>query len=162
MSGHFGFSHFGVSTHDMDATIEFYEKILGFPRVVQSLTRIEGGGRFREVYFDVGQGAFLVFMEARAVPGIPADFDTSINGALGVPRGMYHIAFKVSTMEELEAWRVKLGSSGIEVSAMIDLDHARSIFLFDPNGIQLEFCCQVRPFAERDLQRSSEAAIASS
>src|SRR5262245_26186451 len=148
MPGHFGFSHFGVSTHDMDATIEFYENTLGFPRVVQSVTDIEGGGRFREAYFDVGRGAFLVFMEAKGVPGIPPDFDTSINGALGVPRGMYHIALKVSTMEELEAWRARLAARGIDVSATIDLDHARSIFLFDPNGIQLEFCCQVRPFTE--------------
>lgn len=162
MPSHYGFSHCGVSTHQMDATIHFYEKLLGFPQVVASLTRIKSGGTLREAYFDVGDGQFIVFMEPKNVPGIPSDYDTGINGALGVPRGMYHFALKVSSIDDLETRRRTLESHGIDVTAIIDLGHAKSIFLFDPNGIQLEFCCQTRPFDESDLHRVSEASIASS
>jgi len=71
-TGH-GFSHVGVSTHDMDATVHFYEEVLGFPHVVESVTRVTSGGTVREVYFEIGEGQFIVFMEAKDVPGIPAD-----------------------------------------------------------------------------------------
>lgn len=160
MTAHHGFSHIGVSTHRMDATIAFYEGVLGLRRVVDSLTRIRSGGTLREAYFDLGQGQYLVFMEPKRIPGIREDYDTSINEALGVPRGMYHFAFKVDTLGELETRRAALEREGVEVSGLIDLGHARSIFFFDPNGIALEYCCQTRPFEEADLQRVMDADIA--
>jgi catechol 2,3-dioxygenase-like lactoylglutathione lyase family enzyme len=158
----YGFSHVGVSTHQMDATIHFYESVLGFPHVVQDLTRVKSGGSLRMVYFDVGEGQFIVFMEPKNVPGIPAEYDTGINGALGVPRGMYHYSFKVPSLDDLELRRRDLESRGIDVSSTIDLGYAKAIFFFDPNGIQLEFCCQIRPFNETDLHQQSEVSVASS
>ena len=155
-----GFSHVGVSTHDMDETIRFYENVLGFQRVVEEITTIREGGTLRQVYFDVGEWQHIVFMEAKNVAGIAADYDTSINAALGVPGGMYHFALRVATLEELEARRRELANRGAEVSDIIDLGSAKSVFLSDPNGLQLEFCCHTRPFDETDLKRESEASIA--
>lgn len=155
-----GFSHVGVSTHDMDATIHFYERVLGFPRVVDSLTRVSQGGTLREVYFDVGAGQYMVFMEPKNVPRIPAKYDTGINAALGVPAGMYHFAFRVPSLEDLEAKRQLLQSSDIEVSSIIDLEAAKSIFFNDPNRIQLEFSFPTRPFNDLDLQRTMQARVA--
>jgi len=157
-----GFSHVGLSTHQMDATIQFYQGVLGFPHVLEDLTHVQAGGTLRMVYFDVGDGQFMVFMEPKSVPGIPADYDTGINSALGVPRGMYHFAFKVASLDDLESRRRSLESQGIDVSATIDLRYAKAIFFFDPNGIQLEFCCQIRPFNESDLHQQSEVSVASS
>jgi catechol 2,3-dioxygenase-like lactoylglutathione lyase family enzyme len=145
----------------MDATVRFYEGILGLPPVVNSLTHVKSGGTLREVYFEVGDGQFIVFMEPKGIPDIPAEYDTGINGALGVPRGMYHFAFKASSLTALEELRQHLQREGVEVSALIDLGHAHSIFFFDPNGIQLEYCCQTRPFGQADLHRVAEADIAS-
>jgi len=54
------------------------------------------------VYFDVGDGQFMVFVGSKNVPGIPQDYDTGINGALGLPRGMYHFSFKVPLLADLE------------------------------------------------------------
>lgn len=155
-----GFSHVGVSTLDMDATIAFYQDVLGFRRVVDEMTHINEGGTLRQCYFDVGGGQYIVFMEPKGVAGIPASYDTGINGALGLPGGMYHFAFQVPSLEALEVKRVRLASLGIDVSAVIDLGSAKSVFLADPNNIQLEFCCHVRPFVAEDLHRSSEASIA--
>ena len=155
-----GFSHVGVSTLDMDRTIGFYEEVLGIPRVAEHKTRIREGGVLRQVYFEVGEGQFIVFMEPRDISGIPAEYDTGINGALGLPGGMYHFALKVLSLEDLEAQRRKIESHGVEVSTVIDLGHAKSIFLTDPNNIQLELCCDVRSFNESDLHLESEASIA--
>ena len=155
-----GFSHVGVSTHDMDETIDFYERVLGFERVVEERMRINEGGTLRQAFFDAGDGQYIVFMEPRGVPGIAEDYDTGINEGLGVPGGMYHIALRIVSLEALERRRQQLEADGVEVSPVIDLGHAKSVFLSDPNGIQLEFCCQTRPFDDGDLGRESEASIA--
>jgi len=155
-----GFSHVGVSTHDMDATIRFYEEVLGCERVLEDLTRVEEGGTLRQVYFDVGEGQYIVFMEPKGVPGISSDYDTGINGALGVPGGMYHIALRVSSLDELELRRKALESHGVDVSAVIDLGTAKSVFFHDPNNIQLEISCHMRPFNESDLHKESVASVA--
>ena len=157
-----GFSHVGLSTHDMQTTIGFYSDLLGFALRADERIAIYEGGTLRQVSFDVGCGQYLVFMEARGVPGISETYDTSINAALGVPAGMYHVALKVPTYEALETRRGQLMERGIEVSAVIDLGHAKSIFFQDPNGIQLEISCAVRPFDESDIGRGSVASIAGS
>ncbi|MFC6670943.1 VOC family protein [Marinobacterium aestuariivivens] len=155
-----GYSHIGVSTHNMEATIEFYERVLGFKRVVDNLTRINEGGTLRQVYFDVGDAQYIVFMEPKAVEGISDDYDTGINGALGLPGGMYHLAFRVRTLDALESRRQQLEARSIEVSPIIDLGHASSIFFTDPNRLQLELSCQTRPFDESDLHQESTARLA--
>lgn len=160
MSDSYGFSHVGVSTHKMDATIQFYEGVLGFHRVVEDLTRVDSGGTVRLVYFDVGDRQFIVFMESKNVPGIPEDYDPGINGSLGLPRGMYHYSFKVPSVSELEGRRQHLENHGIEVTEIIDLRYAKAIFFFDPNGIQLEFCCQIRDFNDADLHQESKVSVA--
>ena len=155
-----GFSHVGVSTHDMDATIDFWTRLLGFPKVAENCTRIRSGGTLRQVYFDIGDEQFVVFMEPRRIEGIRDDYETNIGAALGVPHGMYHFAFKVATLEALEARRDALLREGLDVSAVIDLGHARSVFLADPNGLQLEFCWHSRQFDVDDLHQVSDADIA--
>jgi catechol 2,3-dioxygenase-like lactoylglutathione lyase family enzyme len=157
-----GFSHVGLSTHDMEATIRFYSELLGFARRADERIVINEGGSLRQVSFDVGCGQYLVFMEARGVQGISDTYDTSINAALGLPAGMYHVALKLPTCEALEARRLGLAKQGVDVSAVVDLGHARSIFFQDPNGIQLEISCSVRAFDSSDLGRESTASIAGS
>lgn len=155
-----GFSHVGVSTHDMAATIAFYEGLLGYPRVVDEKTSIREGGMLRQVYFGLGAGQFIVFMEAKGVAGISEGYDTGINGALGTPGGMYHFAFRVETLDRLETIRRRLAEAGTDVSAIVDLEAAKSIFLSDPNGLQIELCWHFREFDEADLRRESEASLA--
>ncbi|WP_158260076.1 VOC family protein [Zobellella endophytica] len=155
-----GYSHVGVSTHNMESTIQFYEGILGFPKVVENITHINEGGTLRQVYFDVGDSQYLVFMEPKGITGIAAGYDTGINGALGVPGGMYHFAFRAASLDELASRRQQLQAHGIEVSTIIDLGHASSIFFSDPNKLQLEISCQTRPFNEQDLHQESTASIA--
>lgn len=155
-----GFSHIGLATHDMEATIAFYSGLLGFPIVAEQWADVEGGGAIRMTYFDCGLGSYVVFMQSRGVPEIPDAFETGINEALGVPPGMYHFAFAEASPEGLERRREALAVAGIEVSAIIDHDYARSIYFADPNGVQLEFCWQARPFEPSDIGEKANVAIA--
>jgi catechol 2,3-dioxygenase-like lactoylglutathione lyase family enzyme len=154
-----GFSHVGLSTHDMDATIQFYEGLLRFPRVGEERIRIKEGGTLRHVLFDAGEGQFIAFIEPNAVPGIPLDYDAGINQGLGLPSGMYHFALRVPSLDELDSRRKELEGHGVAVSPIIDLGVGKSVFFRDPNGIQLELCCQTRPFNQSDLHGETEASV---
>ncbi|KJS38582.1 MAG: hypothetical protein VR74_05280 [Hyphomonas sp. BRH_c22] len=155
-----GFSHIGLSTHDMPATVEFYTNVLGFRRAADHLTKVREGGQLRQVYIDIGQDQFLVFMEPKNIDGIPGDYPTGINSALGTPAGMYHISFRVNSLEELENRRNECLAAGVNVSDCIDLGHAMSIFFTDPNDLQLEFCYHTRIFTTSDLYQEDEASLA--
>jgi catechol 2,3-dioxygenase-like lactoylglutathione lyase family enzyme len=154
-----GFSHIGLATHDMASTIVFYE-LLGFARVADIVNDVQGGGSVRMVYIACGEEQFLVFMECKGIADIPEDFDTGINSSLGVPKGLYHFAFRVESLDELEEKKRELTARGLNVSEQVDHGYARSIFLRDPNDLQLEFCCLTRKFDLNDLQQQKTVQVA--
>jgi catechol 2,3-dioxygenase-like lactoylglutathione lyase family enzyme len=139
-----GFSHIGLATHDLEATRAFYEGVLGFKPCAADAIRIAEGGQIRHMFFDVGREQLLAFMQADAVPGVPQQFDAGINAGLGLPGAFYHFAFEAGSPAALAAKRDELRAKGVEVSDVADHGWARSIYLRDPNGISLEYCCQVR------------------
>jgi catechol 2,3-dioxygenase-like lactoylglutathione lyase family enzyme len=134
-----GIAHVGVSTHDMEATIDFYANVLGCERVADERMEIGAGGVIRQVSFDVGGGQYIVFMEAKGVEGISDSYDTSINGALGVPSGMYHYALRLASLDELMVKATAIANHGISVSEITDLGNAKAVFLRDPNGCSLNW-----------------------
>jgi catechol 2,3-dioxygenase-like lactoylglutathione lyase family enzyme len=68
---HRGFSHIGLSTLDLDKTRAFYEGVLGFKPVVADTVTIEEGGHLRHMFFDVGGGQLIAFLEPNGVPDVP-------------------------------------------------------------------------------------------
>jgi catechol 2,3-dioxygenase-like lactoylglutathione lyase family enzyme len=108
---HKGFSHIGLSTHDLDRTREFYEEVLGFEPVVADTIRVEEGGSLRHLFFDVGRDQLIAFLEPRGVPDVPAEYDAGINRGLGVPAGFYHFAFEAGSPAALADRRDELRSS---------------------------------------------------
>jgi len=159
---HKGFSHIGMSTLDLDKTREFYENTLGFKPVRCDIIKMKEGGRIRHIFFDTGRDQLIAFMEARGVPGIPAEYDAGINRGLGVPSAFYHFAFEAGTEAALEEKRQELQTKGIEVSDVVDHDWAKSIYFKDPNGLQLEYCCYTRDLAttsDVQMQERFEASV---
>jgi catechol 2,3-dioxygenase-like lactoylglutathione lyase family enzyme len=149
---HKGFSHIGLSTLDLDKTREFYEGVLGFKPVRCDTIAVKEGGRIRHIFFDAGRDQLIAFMEARGVPGVPAEYDAGINRGLGVPSAFYHFAFEVGNLSGLELKREELLGKGVKVSEIVDHDWAKSIYFKDPNGMQLEYCCYTRELNEDDAQ----------
>jgi glyoxylase I family protein len=137
---HKGFSHIGLSTHDLDATREFYENVLGFKAVRCDVIKVKEGGRIRHVFFDTGRDQLIAFMEARGVPGVPEGYDAGITRGLGVPSAFYHFAFEAGSEAGLLEKRNELIAKGVDVTDVVDHDWARSIYFKDPNGLQLEYC----------------------
>ena len=137
---HKGFSHIGLSTHDLDATREFYENVLGFKAVRCDIIKVKEGGRIRHVFFDTGRDQLIAFMEARGVPGVSETYDAGITRGLGVPSAFYHFAFEAGSEAGLLEKRNELIAKGVDVTDVVDHDWARSIYFKDPNGLQLEYC----------------------
>ena len=148
-----GFSHVGLSTLDLDRTLDFYERILGFRRVRAEIIKVKEGGQIRHVFLDTGRGQLLAFMEPSGVEGIPDDYDAGINRGLGVPDGFYHFAFEAGSEAELEKKRLDLLQKGVDVSDVVDHDGwCKSIYFKDPNNIHLEYCCVTRKLTEDDAR----------
>jgi len=154
-----GFSHVGLSTLDMDATMDFYENVLGFPAVRCDIWEVAEGGRIRHVFFDAGGGQMIAFMEPRDVEGIPKDYDPGINRGLGVPSGFYHFAFEAGSPEGLRAKRAQLLDRGVRVTDVVDHEWCESIYFRDPNGIELEYCCVTRALEVDDARMQVRATI---
>ena len=140
---HRGFSHIGLSTLDLDKTRAFYEGVLGFKAVDDVTVKIEEGGSLRHLFFDVGGGQRIGFLEPNGVPNIPAKYDAGINGGLGVPSAFYHFAFEAGSPAALAQKRDELRNKGVATTDIIDLGVAQSIYFKDPNGLSLEYCCSV-------------------
>ena len=154
-----GFSHIGLSTQDLDRTRDFYERILKFRAVRCDIIKVKEGGEIRHIFFDTGRHQLLAFMEARGVPGVPAQYDAGINSGLGVPSAFYHFAFEAGSEAALNDKRDELLAEGVDVTDVADHDWAKSIYFKDPNGIQLEYCCFTRSLDPNDARMQDRFEI---
>lgn len=136
-----GVHHLGLATHDMEATLRFYEDILGFETKVCDLMSPEAGGKIRHAFLDMGGDQMIAFMECNNVPGVAEDFDPGINRGLGIQGGVIHFAFKVDDESQLVSKREELAEKGVQITDVVDHGWCKSIYFRDPNQLQLEFCC---------------------
>ena len=156
---HKGFSHIGLSTLDLDKTVEFYEGVLGFEPVVADTIKVKEGGHLRYIFFDVGRDQLIAFQEPNGVSDVPARYDAGINRGLGVPAGFYHFAFEAGSPAALADKRNELRAKGIEVTDIVDHGLAQSIYFREPNGLSLEYCCMVRNLTEDDATMQERFTI---
>ncbi|MDP1820057.1 MAG: VOC family protein [Acidimicrobiales bacterium] len=119
-------NHAVLYVRDIDVTRAFYEEVLGFT----TLTYLPGQGAFFRApgsTNDHDLGAFQVGPAAGA----------SEAGRATV--GLYHLAWEVDTLDELERLQQVLQEHGALVGAS---DHVttKSLYAQDPDGIEFEVC----------------------
>jgi catechol 2,3-dioxygenase-like lactoylglutathione lyase family enzyme len=114
----------------------------------------QGEGYFRHFFFDMGRGEALAFFEVHGV-GEQPDYRTEISKGAGLPVWVNHLAFRLDTLEELEAMTKRMHAHGIDDIVQINHGWATSIYTTDPNGIMVEFC--VTTDAEAFAQTEEEA-----
>ncbi|MDP6374811.1 MAG: VOC family protein [Pseudomonadales bacterium] len=145
--------HIAYATRDAEATYEFYTKKLGIP-LLRTENHLHGDGYFRHFFFGIGSGEAIAFFEVEGV-GEEPDFKTEISTGLGLPVWVNHIAFRLDTLEELDAMTERVRDAGIEDIQRIDHGWCTSIYMMDPNGIMTEFC--VTTDADAFAQTEEEA-----
>jgi catechol 2,3-dioxygenase-like lactoylglutathione lyase family enzyme len=119
-----GLHHVTLISRDLVRTTSFYRDVLGLALVEEGVSDDDPDAR----HFWFGDpagvpGTLLSFLE---YPALPA-------GVVGAG-STHHLAFAVSSTEELEAWREYLRAHGVECTDVFDRGRLRSIDLRDPDA----------------------------
>jgi catechol 2,3-dioxygenase-like lactoylglutathione lyase family enzyme len=129
-----GINHLALVTADMDATVRFYEGVLGMRLVATTMA-----GPMRHYFFEIGPGNTLAFFEWADAPHFekPAGIPDRVAGQFD------HLSFNLPDQDALEALQRRLRDNGCEVTEVVDHQIMRSIYFNDPSGIALEASCWV-------------------
>ena len=120
-----GMNHAVLYVRDAERTRRFYEDVLGFSTVIDHpdgayvFMRAPASSNHHDIaFFTIGQGAAPSDAGRRTV-------------------GMYHIAWQVPTLADLEEMRDRLATAGALKGAS---DHGanKSLYAMDPDGLEFE------------------------
>ena len=92
--------------------------MLGFKPIVADTITIKEGGHLRHMFFDVGRGQLIAFLEPNGVADVPAKYDAGINRGLGLPAGFYYFAFEAGSPAALAEKRDELRAKGVETTKL--------------------------------------------
>ena len=126
-----GVHHLTFVGSNREATIEFYQGVLGMPLVFEqpNLDVPEEN----HLYFDPGDGRLLTFFVRPARTVDPTPNPEGIGN-------LHHIAFTVSRAVYTQVL-ARLNERGISNTGPIDRGFMDSIYFRDPNGQLLELAC---------------------
>ena len=134
------FHHHAFRTADMEATRAFYEDILGCPLIgtfVETTDPVtEEPSNYIHCFFEFADGTALAFFQFQeglykpsAIQGNQDPFD-------------HHIALEVDGKDTVFEYRDRLEAAGYEYM-LIDHGYCYSIYMHDPNGMQVELTTKV-------------------
>lgn len=129
-----GLHHSAYRCRDAEETRHFYEDILGLPLVhVVQAEQVSTGqsAPFAHLFFELADKSCIAFFDL----GDNVNAEPSPN----TPSWVNHIAFRVPSIEALNAMKARLEANGINVLGVTDHEFVNSIYFFDPNGVRLEF-----------------------
>jgi catechol 2,3-dioxygenase-like lactoylglutathione lyase family enzyme len=131
--------HVAYRCNDAKETVEWYVKHLNMDFVLaiaeNQVPSTKAPDPYMHVFLDAGQGNVLAFFELPGCAPMGRDANT--------PEWVQHIAFKVDSMDALEAAKASLQTAGVDVIGPTDHTIFKSIYFFDPNGHRLELCADV-------------------
>jgi glyoxylase I family protein len=129
--------HVALTVTDVDASVAWYERILGLGKVLTTP-------------HDGGHGVVLCSPDRRIWMALH-HHDTNEGERFSPTRtGLDHVAFMVGSYADLEGWRRWLDSQDVPQSPIVDLhefDVAALVFR-DPDGIPLELISPRRPLQQ--------------
>ncbi len=138
--------HVAYRCRDAKETVEWYRKHLGMDFVLaiaeDKVPSTRAPDPYMHLFLDAGAGNILAFFELPNAPEMGRDEAT--------PTWVQHLAFKVSSVDELRATKARLEAAGIEVVGITDHTIFQSIYFFDPNGHRVELAADT---ATPDMNR---------
>ncbi|MEO5364974.1 MAG: VOC family protein [Magnetococcus sp. WYHC-3] len=135
MSPYTGIHHVAFATGDIQATVAFWRDLLGL-RLVYAY----GKPGYRQYFFEISGNSRVSFFEWPEVQKVPyRHHGTPAKG----PFHYDHISIGVNTKQDLWDILARLDSAGFPASDVIDHGCFLSLYSFDPNGIPIEFSCNV-------------------
>jgi glyoxylase I family protein len=148
------FHHHAFRTTDMEATRKFWEDLLGCPLIgtfVETTDPVtEGPSNYIHAFFEMADGSALAFFQFQeglykesAIRGNVDPFD-------------HHIALEVESKEAVMDYRARFEAAGYQ-HMLIDHGYCYSIYVHDPNGMQVELTTKV-PETVEIMERHAKTA----
>jgi catechol-2,3-dioxygenase len=136
-------NHAVLYVNDVARSVAFYQDVLGF-RVIDDMAGLPGA-------------AFL------RAPGSTNDHDLGLfeTGGHPAPRGstgLYHLAWEVDTLADLDDLQRRLAEAGALVGAS-DHSTTKSLYGKDPDGIEFEIAWIVPADALDDAARAGRSGV---
>lgn len=129
-----GFNHVATLTSDMDRTVRFYEEAFG--AVVTHEIQPREDHPWMKI-LDLGGGAALNVFAAAADTIIGERRTQGGRGAID------HFGLAVDSLDTLKTMPERLAAAGAqEVGELQRLGGIWSLFFRDPDGMELEVCCE--------------------
>ncbi len=152
-----GVDHVAYVTWKPAETVHFYRDILGFH--LEHCILAPGWGNepqpdFAHFFFDIGgPGGRLAFFYYFGAP--PYDDE----GMANYLKKARHLALLVDTEAELDEYQRRIEAGGYHLRHRVMHELIESIYVYDPNGYNLEFTRRLRPLTDRD-QADTDLSIA--
>jgi catechol 2,3-dioxygenase-like lactoylglutathione lyase family enzyme len=136
--------HVAYRCRDAEQTVRWYAEHLNMDFVLaiaeDRVPSTHAPDPYMHVFLDAGGGNVLAFFEIPASPPMGRDENT--------PDWVQHIAFKVDSVQTLEATQARLEAAGIPVVGITDHTIFKSIYFFDPNGHRVELAADTATAAQ--------------
>ncbi|MCG7874884.1 MAG: CBS domain-containing protein [Candidatus Thiodiazotropha taylori] len=130
-----GIHHTAFATHNIELTVKFWRDLLGM-RLVYAY----GSPGYRQYFFLISGNNRISFFEWHDVePVRPRRHGDPVKGSFIFD----HIAIGVADKNALWEIMSRLDAAGFHCSDIIDHGCFLSIYSYDPNGIPIEFSCEV-------------------
>ena len=146
------FHHVAFRCRDAEQTRWFYEDILGLKLAAamsfDNLSGTEKKIEYMHIFFEMVDGNYIAFFDDPY--NAESDSFKDMNGFDS------HVAVEVESMEHLKEIETKLNTINWG-SFIIDHEFVTSLYIFDPNGIQLEFTCRASNHDEIMKEDASKA-----
>jgi len=137
-----GVHHAAFLCFDAGETREFYEKVCGlktvaaftFDGIVDTPVKV----RYMHIFFEMADGNCIAFFD---LPNHlrPNDFKRTSGFK-------HHIAMTVASEEELLIFKKRWEAHGYPVDGPLDHHFVKSIYTYDPNGIQVEVTVKAKDY----------------
>lgn len=138
--------HFAFRCRDAEQTRWFYEDVLGLPLVAAVEDKRDFGEPgiepqpFMHLFFEMPDGNYLAFFDD---PDVASEHHFKRKDSFDV-----HIALEAENEQQLIAWQNHIAALGKTCIGPIDHGFVKSMYMYDPNGLQVEITCRVNNYAE--------------
>lgn len=145
-----GVHHLAISTGDMKTQLEFFTDVVGAE--LKALYWMHGVPDTWHGFVKLNDSSYVAFVQGPRTPDIEPVMGVSHAGNAADPSApgtMQHVAFNVSTLDELIAMRDRIRDRGINVFGPLDHGMCHSIYFAGPENLALEVATSAVPIDER-------------
>ena len=136
--------HVAYRCRDAEQTRWFYEDVMGLPLaaalVLEEIPGLNEPTPYMHLFFEMGNGDMIAFFD-EPQGATAGQFDR----AHSFDR---HIAFEVDGEDELLAWQERINGKGVSCLGPVDHGFVKSVYMYDPNGLQVEITTRTADYDE--------------